>query len=230
MSLGIRSGVNWIRANSIAHTCAKERASRVLPSPGRSSISTWPSASRANNTSSTASLLPMIACSTASVTAVASSWTATPAFASSVTAAPAARSPFASRRRRDPGRRASRRERHVDAAAAEACGDDRDEQRPERPVDAELRLLRLPQVVHDLAQPQRHLVVPRTRRWLLPPRGSELQRGRGGERGGERQRSGERDRPALPEHETQGGRRHTTGRDEEQRAAGGHRGATSPST
>src|SRR5580765_6755491 len=61
MSLGIRSGVNWIRAKSIAHTCAKERASSVLPSPGRSSISTWPSASRANNTNSTASRLPMIA-------------------------------------------------------------------------------------------------------------------------------------------------------------------------
>ena len=108
MSLGIRSGVNWIRAKSIAHTCAKERASRVLPSPGISLISTWPSASRANKTSSTASRLPMIASSTASATAVASSWTSTPSRGPSVTAAPAARSPLAGRSRRDPGRCGSR--------------------------------------------------------------------------------------------------------------------------
>jgi hypothetical protein len=31
---GIRSGVNWIRANSMLATCAKERAIRVFASPG----------------------------------------------------------------------------------------------------------------------------------------------------------------------------------------------------
>src|SRR5262249_28997144 len=71
---------------------------------------------------------------------------------------------------------------------------------------------------------------PGRRRWLLAPRGSELQRGRGGERGGERQRGGERDRAALPEDETQRGRRDATGGDDEQGATAGHRGATSAST
>src|SRR5262249_21482212 len=110
---------------------------------------------------------------------------------------------------------APRRDRHVDAAATETSGGDPDEQRPERPVDASLRLLTLPHRARDLAQPQRHLVVPHTRWWLLPARGSEPQRGRGGERGGERQRGGKSDPAALAEDETKCGRRDTTGGDEE---------------
>jgi len=50
-SLGIRSGVNWIRLNSRSSTWAKERAISVLARPGKSSIRTWPSARIASRTS-----------------------------------------------------------------------------------------------------------------------------------------------------------------------------------
>ena len=43
-SEGIRSGVNWMRANRMPVTCANERAVSVLASPGTSSSRTWPSA------------------------------------------------------------------------------------------------------------------------------------------------------------------------------------------
>ena len=44
-SAGSRSAVHWTRANSRSIERASARASVVLPTPGRSSMSTWPSAS-----------------------------------------------------------------------------------------------------------------------------------------------------------------------------------------
>ena len=46
-SLGIRSGVNWMRLNVAPSTCASVRTSSVLPRPGTPSTSTWPPASTA---------------------------------------------------------------------------------------------------------------------------------------------------------------------------------------
>jgi hypothetical protein len=86
--------------------------------------------------------------------------------------------------------------------------------RRRRPASPE-NLSPIPQVVRDLAQPQRHLVVPRTRRLLLPRRGPVPER----RRGGKRQHGGERDRPALPDDGPQGGRHDTTGGGEEQCAS-----------
>ena len=63
-SEGIRSGVNWIRVKPMLVTCEKARAISVLARPGKSSISTWPSASRPSRTSSSASRLPTTARST----------------------------------------------------------------------------------------------------------------------------------------------------------------------
>src|SRR4051812_32011990 len=57
-SEGSRSGVNWIRRNEQSILAARARASRVLPTPGTSSISTCPSASRATTASLITSALP----------------------------------------------------------------------------------------------------------------------------------------------------------------------------
>ena len=50
-SAGSRSEVHWTRAYSAASDRASARASAVLPTPGASSISTWPSARRATTRS-----------------------------------------------------------------------------------------------------------------------------------------------------------------------------------
>ena len=42
MSLGVMSGVNWMRLNEQSSDRASAEASVVLPTPGTSSISTWP--------------------------------------------------------------------------------------------------------------------------------------------------------------------------------------------
>ena len=57
MSDGSRSGVNWMRQNDKPVAVANERAINVLATPGRSSSSTWPSASRPMSTSSSTSPL-----------------------------------------------------------------------------------------------------------------------------------------------------------------------------
>src|SRR6185436_11332636 len=57
-SLGIRSGVNWIRLKGRLRQAAKHWASRVLAVPGTPSSSTWPSARAASNIRSTATSWP----------------------------------------------------------------------------------------------------------------------------------------------------------------------------
>ena len=59
MSAGIRSGVNWTRLKSRPSALANDRAIRVLPNPGRSSISMWPSAAIATSANLSASCLPI---------------------------------------------------------------------------------------------------------------------------------------------------------------------------
>ena len=56
-SLGSTSGVNWMRANEQSSERASARASVVLPTPGTSSTSTWPSASSATTARSTTARL-----------------------------------------------------------------------------------------------------------------------------------------------------------------------------
>ena len=51
ISAGIRSGVNWIRANFRASASATVRTSSVLPRPGTPSRSTWPPANSASSNS-----------------------------------------------------------------------------------------------------------------------------------------------------------------------------------
>src|SRR5215218_7189536 len=58
-SLGSRSGVNWMRRVLPPNACAIARASVVFPTPGTSSINTWPPANMAANSSSAVSSLPM---------------------------------------------------------------------------------------------------------------------------------------------------------------------------
>src|SRR5690606_9733168 len=60
MSLGTRSGVNWIRRNSSAIASAIERIMSVLARPGTPTSSAWPPASIAMRTSSTTCSWPMI--------------------------------------------------------------------------------------------------------------------------------------------------------------------------
>ena len=60
MSLGSRSGVNWIRRTEQSIDLASALASIVLPTPGTSSMSRCPSASRTVSASLTASALPSI--------------------------------------------------------------------------------------------------------------------------------------------------------------------------
>ena len=59
-SLGRRSGVNWMRLWFPCTVCAIERASVVLPVPGKSSSSRCPSASMQVTESRIASVLPRI--------------------------------------------------------------------------------------------------------------------------------------------------------------------------
>ena len=66
MSLGSRSGVNWMRVFVPCTDCPIARARDVLPVPGTSSSSTWPSLSIAVSTSSTTWRLPSTARSTLS--------------------------------------------------------------------------------------------------------------------------------------------------------------------
>ncbi len=68
MSAGSRSGVNCTRAKSRPSTRARLRAARVLPSPGKSSSSTWPLARTAESTSVSGRRLPTTAFSTSSST------------------------------------------------------------------------------------------------------------------------------------------------------------------
>ena len=58
MSLGVMSGVNWMRLNEQSSDFASAEASVVLPTPGTSSMSTWPRQSTAIIISSTAFSLP----------------------------------------------------------------------------------------------------------------------------------------------------------------------------
>src|SRR5215475_3262034 len=53
MSVGTRSGVNWMRANVPPTTLAKVSTARVLATPGTPSSSTWPLASRPTSIRST---------------------------------------------------------------------------------------------------------------------------------------------------------------------------------
>src|SRR5689334_17481991 len=66
MSPGSRSGVNWMRCQLPPTLRARQCASEVLPSPGTSSSSRWPSASSATTASRTTSGLPWMTCSTLS--------------------------------------------------------------------------------------------------------------------------------------------------------------------
>ena len=63
-SLGSRSGVNWMRRKLLPEDRARLRASMVLPTPGTSSMSTWPWQIRAMTPSSMAWSLPTITCFT----------------------------------------------------------------------------------------------------------------------------------------------------------------------
>jgi hypothetical protein len=58
MSLGSRSGVNWMRRTEQSIDRASALASIVLPTPGTSSMSRCPSASKTMSASLTASALP----------------------------------------------------------------------------------------------------------------------------------------------------------------------------
>ena len=64
-SLGSRSGVNWMRRTEQSSERASALASIVLPTPGTSSMSRWPSASSTVSASRTTSGLPSITDSTA---------------------------------------------------------------------------------------------------------------------------------------------------------------------
>ena len=100
MSAGSRSGVNWMREKLRFVTWASERAVSVLATPGRSSSSTWPSATRPSSTSSSTSRLPTTARSSSSrmpaIVAAASVGLSTAG--SSSRRAPAARGPGPDRR------------------------------------------------------------------------------------------------------------------------------------
>ncbi len=63
-SPGSRSGVNWMRCIVQSMLRARALASMVLPTPGTSSMSRWPSARRVTRDSRTASGLPEMTRST----------------------------------------------------------------------------------------------------------------------------------------------------------------------
>ena len=68
MSLGMRSGVNWMRLNLRSSTRARLEMSRVLASPGTPTSSTWPLANRAVSSCSTTRSWPtMTLCSSARI-------------------------------------------------------------------------------------------------------------------------------------------------------------------
>ncbi|OLB80455.1 MAG: hypothetical protein AUI14_06670 [Actinobacteria bacterium 13_2_20CM_2_71_6] len=69
-SLGSRSGVNWIRRTVQSIERASALASLVLPTPGTSSMSRWPSASMTARASRTIAVLPSITRSMLSTIAV----------------------------------------------------------------------------------------------------------------------------------------------------------------
>ena len=60
MSLGIRSGVNWMRLNTRPRVCAMVRTSSVLAVPGRPVIRQWPPTNRPIMTCSSTSSWPTI--------------------------------------------------------------------------------------------------------------------------------------------------------------------------
>ncbi len=57
-SLGIRSGVNWMRLKLQVEAAASARATSVLPSPGAPSMRTCPRATRPTRSPSTSSSWP----------------------------------------------------------------------------------------------------------------------------------------------------------------------------
>ena len=57
-SLGMRSGVNWMRLKRVSMSRAMSRANNVLATPGTPSMSTWPSARMAVSTRSTVASCP----------------------------------------------------------------------------------------------------------------------------------------------------------------------------
>src|SRR5947199_10424308 len=63
-SEGSRSGVNWMRAHEQSRLAATALARLVLPTPGTSSTSRWPSASRQTRARRMASSLPWITVAT----------------------------------------------------------------------------------------------------------------------------------------------------------------------
>ena len=63
MSTGSRSGVNWMRPKLTATLRASALPRLVLPTPGTSSISTWPPDTNASMSKSTTSDLPFTASS-----------------------------------------------------------------------------------------------------------------------------------------------------------------------
>ena len=67
-SLGSRSGVNWMRLKVRPSERAIDFASVVFPTPGTSSIKTWPDESRAMTTSSIAPCFPTITVDTLAIT------------------------------------------------------------------------------------------------------------------------------------------------------------------
>ena len=57
-SLGNKSGVNWMRRTEQSIEVASALASIVLPTPGTSSTSRWPSANKTDSASRTTAVLP----------------------------------------------------------------------------------------------------------------------------------------------------------------------------
>ena len=76
MSPGSRSGVNWMRLAEPATLCAIARASEVLPVPGKSSSSRWPSLKSATKPRRTTKVLPSSTCSTPATRRPKASWKA----------------------------------------------------------------------------------------------------------------------------------------------------------
>jgi hypothetical protein len=58
-SVGVVSGVNWMRLKEAPSMCATARARSVFALPGGPSMSTWPCATAAINSSSTVRSWPM---------------------------------------------------------------------------------------------------------------------------------------------------------------------------
>ena len=69
MSLGSRSGVNWMRLNWQPSEAARLLASMVLPTPGTSSTRMWPWAMRAASVCSITAVFPTMTLDTLSTMA-----------------------------------------------------------------------------------------------------------------------------------------------------------------